>query len=51
MVPIDSNGFQSSFTPNPDCSHETWKHLLTANGHFSVPQELYQSNQWNGREP
>ena len=24
---------------------------LTANGHFSVPQELYQSNQWNGREP
>ena len=24
---------------------------LTANGHFSVLQELYQANQWSGREP
>ena len=24
---------------------------LTANGHFSVPQELYQLKSWNGREP
>ena len=24
---------------------------LTANGHFPVPQEFYQANQWNGREP
>ena len=27
-VPIDFNGFRSSFTPNPDCSRETWKRLL-----------------------
>ena len=24
---------------------------FTTNGHFSVPQELYQSNSWNGQEP
>ena len=24
---------------------------LKANGHFSVPQESYQANQWNGHEP
>ena len=24
---------------------------LTANGHFCVPQELYQLKSWNGREP
>ena len=29
MVPIDSNGFGASFTPNPDCSCETWKRLYS----------------------
>ena len=27
-----------------------WQLPLTANGHFSVLQELYQANQWNGCE-
>ena len=27
-VPIDFNGFRSSFTPNPHCSCETWKRLF-----------------------
>ena len=31
MVPIDFNGFRSSFTPNPDCSRETWKGLYQGN--------------------
>ena len=31
--------------------HSCWQLPLTANGHFSVPQELYQANQWNNREP
>ena len=29
MVPIDYNGFGASFTPNPDCSRETWKRLCS----------------------
>ena len=37
-------------TPPPPRGRSCWRLPLTANGHFSVPQELYQSKSWNGRE-
>ena len=27
-IPIDYNAFRSLFTPNPDCSRETWNRLF-----------------------
>ena len=34
----------------PPPGHSCQQLPLTANGHFSVPQELYQWKSWNGRE-
>ena len=34
--------------PPPPQGLSCWQLPLTANGHFSVPQELYQSKSWNG---